>query len=146
MRSVKAVMALGVLKIRVDKWLWQARFFKTRTLASKLCRSGKMRVNGERVTKASVAIAIGDVLTFPQKRAIRVVELLALGERRGPAPEAQALYDDQSPVVLTVSEAKKMAAQTGAVAIRDAGAGRPTKAERRATEKLKGEGDLDFII
>ncbi|MBV1900780.1 MAG: RNA-binding S4 domain-containing protein [Kordiimonadaceae bacterium] len=139
-------MALGVLKIRVDKWLWQARFFKTRTLASKLCRSGKMRVNGERVTKASVAIAIGDVLTFPQKRAIRVVELLALGERRGPAPEAQALYDDQSPVVLTVSEAKKMAAQTGAVAIRDAGAGRPTKAERRATEKLKGEGDLDFII
>ena len=139
-------MALGVLKIRADKWLWQARFFKTRTLASKLCRSGKMRVNGVRVTKASITIVIGDVLTFPQERNIRVVELLALGERRGPAPEAQALYDDQSPAVLSVPEARKLAAQSGAVAIRDAGAGRPTKAERRATEKLKGEGGLDFII
>jgi ribosome-associated heat shock protein Hsp15 len=79
--------------IRLEKWLWQARFFKTRALATKLCASGRVRVNGAVVRKAHYAIRAGLVLTFPQARKIRVVRVLALGDRRGPAPEASALYE-----------------------------------------------------
>lgn len=80
--------------IRLDKWLWQARFFKTRALASKLCAAGRVRIDGERVTKAHAAIRLGHVLTFPQARDIRVVRVVALGARRGPAAEARTLYED----------------------------------------------------
>jgi ribosome-associated heat shock protein Hsp15 len=80
--------------IRLDKWLWQARFFKTRALASKICAAGRVRIDGEKVTKAHAAIRPGHVLTFPQARDIRVVRVIALGTRRGPAVEAQTLYDD----------------------------------------------------
>ncbi|WP_288930114.1 RNA-binding S4 domain-containing protein [uncultured Maritimibacter sp.] len=83
--------------MRADKWLWHARFFKTRGLATKLIAAGHLRVNGTKVAKASHGIGAGDVLTFPQARRVRVVRLRALSERRGPAPEAQALYDDLSP-------------------------------------------------
>ena len=80
--------------IRLDKWLWQARFFKTRALASKLCAAGRVRIDGERVSKAHAAIRPGHVLTFPQSRDIRVVRVVALGARRGPAAEARTLYED----------------------------------------------------
>ncbi|MCD6073935.1 MAG: hslR, partial [Rhodospirillales bacterium] len=80
--------------IRLDKWLWHARFFKTRSLASKYCVAGRLRVNGEPTAKAHFAARIGDVLTFPLGEDIRVIRIMALGERRGPAPEAQALYED----------------------------------------------------
>ncbi len=126
------------MKIRADKWLWYARFFKTRTLASQLCKSGKLRVNGERVSKASVTVQVGDVLTFPKVNDIKVVQLLALGERRGPAPEAQSLYDDQSPATPTKAEEQEKAIKGGKPVYRETGAGRPTKAERRATDKLMG--------
>lgn len=79
---------------RLDKWLWQARFFKTRAIASKLCTGSKVRVNRMVVTKAHHLVRIGDVLTFPQARAIRVVRVLGLPGRRGPASEARALYED----------------------------------------------------
>ena len=78
--------------IRLDKWLWQARFFKSRSLASKLCAAGKVRVDGAVVTKAHFLVRVGHVLTFPQARDIRVVRIEALGTRRGPAPEARLLY------------------------------------------------------
>ena len=80
--------------IRLDKWLWQARFFKSRALASKLCAAGRVRIDGEVVTKAHAAIRPGHVLTFPQARDIRVVRVVALGARRGPAAEARTLYED----------------------------------------------------
>ena len=80
--------------IRLDKWLWQARFFKSRALASKICAAGRVRIDGERVTKAHAAIRPGHVLTFPQARDIRVVRVVALGTRRGPAVEARTLYED----------------------------------------------------
>ncbi len=80
--------------IRLDKWLWQARFFKTRALASKLCAAGRVRIDGERVSKAHAAIRPGHVLTFPQARDIRVVRIVALGARRGSAAEARTLYED----------------------------------------------------
>lgn len=84
--------------LRVDKWLWHARFFKTRTLAARMATGGKIRVNGTRISKASALVRAGDTLTFPQGSQIRVVEVADLGTRRGPASEAQALYSDKGSV------------------------------------------------
>jgi len=83
--------------IRLDKWLWQARFFKTRAAASRLCQAGKLRLGGRSISKAHYAVKPGDVLTFPQSRRIRVVRIVALGERRGPATEAATLFEDLAP-------------------------------------------------
>ncbi len=83
--------------MRADKWLWHARFFKTRGLATKLIAAGHLRVNGTKIAKASHGISPGDVLTFPQAKRVRVIRLVALSLRRGPAPEAQLLYEDLTP-------------------------------------------------
>lgn len=80
--------------IRLDKWLWHARFFKTRSLAMREVAAGHVRVNARPVDKPATPIGEGDTLTFPQGGRIRVVRVLAAGLRRGPAPEARALYDD----------------------------------------------------
>jgi ribosome-associated heat shock protein Hsp15 len=80
--------------LRLDKWLWQARFFKTRPLAAQLAAKGRIRINQMRVNKPHYRLRPGDVLTFPQGQTIRVVRVLALGTRRGPASEAQTLYED----------------------------------------------------
>ncbi len=80
--------------LRLDKWLWQARFFKTRALAAALAGRRKVRINRMLVTKPHYRVRPGDVLTFPQGHAIRIVRVLALGTRRGPASEAQALYEE----------------------------------------------------
>lgn len=119
-------------KIRLDKWLWHARFFKTRTLAGKVCKTGKVRLNGSHISKASVTIKPGDVLTFPKENEIKIIKMIAPGERRGPAPEAQTLYEDLTPPPLP----KEQQAFEPQSASREAGAGRPTKAERRAIDKL----------
>jgi ribosome-associated heat shock protein Hsp15 len=81
-------------RIRIDKWLWQARFFKTRSLASEMVAAGHLRVNGDKTAKPGRAVGHGDVLTFRQAGVIRVIRILACGTRRGPAPEARGLYDD----------------------------------------------------
>jgi ribosome-associated heat shock protein Hsp15 len=81
-------------KLRLDKWLWQARFFKGRGDAADMVAEGYLRLNGTHCTKPGHAVAVGDVLTFPQGRQIRVVRVVALGHRRGPHAEALALYDD----------------------------------------------------
>lgn len=81
-------------RLRLDKWLWQARFFKTRALAAELISAGAVRVNGTRVSRPGRDISAGDTLTFPQGDRIRVIRVLLLGLRRGPATEAQALYLD----------------------------------------------------
>ena len=80
--------------LRLDKWLWQARFFKTRALAAQVVGKGRLRINQAIVTKAHHRVRPGDVLTFPQGRIVRVVRVLDLGSRRGPASEAQTLYED----------------------------------------------------
>jgi ribosome-associated heat shock protein Hsp15 len=77
---------------RLDKWLWFARFAKSRTLAAKLVASGFIRVNGQRAENAAKAIAVGDVITLALARSTLVVRVEGLGERRGPAPEARLLY------------------------------------------------------
>ena len=121
-------------KIRLDKWLWHARFFKTRSLASSVCKAGKVRLNGQHIRKASVTVTPGDVLTFPRADRILIIEVVALGERRGPATEAQILFKD-----LTPPEVKGAPPVKAAVGLRDKGSGRPTKAERRAYDKLIGD-------
>ena len=80
--------------MRLDKWLWQARFCKSRGLAAELIEAGSVRVNGTRVSRPGRDICVGDVLTFPQGTRIRVIRIAALGLRRGPATEAQDLFTD----------------------------------------------------
>jgi ribosome-associated heat shock protein Hsp15 len=82
---------------RIDKWLWCARFFKTRARAAKACHDGRIRVSGQVLSKAHYAIKVGDVLTFPLGPNIRVIRVTALAVRRGPAAEARGLYDDLAP-------------------------------------------------
>jgi len=117
-------MGEPVAKIRLDKWLWYARFFKTRSLAARQVSDGQVRVNGERTTKPAFSVGAGDVLTFVQAREIRVVQVLQPGTRRGPAPEAQDLYEDLTP------EAEPK---------RPSGGARPTKRDRRAIDHLRNE-------
>jgi ribosome-associated heat shock protein Hsp15 len=119
--------------LRLDKWLWFARFVKTRSLATKLVIDGRMRVNGAPTQKAHYAIKPGDVLTFPLGPHIRVIKVVALGSRRGPAAEAQSLYEDLDPP-------RPIAQQPIAAPVfeeRAAGAGRPTKRDGRRIAQLK---------
>lgn len=120
---------------RIDKWLWYARFFKSRSLAAKICEARKVRLNGTVVTKPSHLVKEDDVLTFAQRRGIRVVRVADLGSRRGPAAEAATLYEDLAP-----PETPKVQAEAEPRIIRESGAGRPTKAERRALDRLRGRG------
>jgi len=112
--------------IRLDKWLWQARFFKTRGLCAKLISSGKVRVNGTAVSKPARAVGPDDVLTFPQENDVRVIKILECGVRRGPAPEAQALYEDLAPI----ERKPRDLSVEGKTPFADR-KGRPTKKDRR---------------
>ncbi|KIL97965.1 Ribosome-associated heat shock protein implicated in the recycling of the 50S subunit [Paramagnetospirillum magnetotacticum MS-1] len=80
--------------IRLDKWLFFCRFFKSRALAANVVESGAVRLNGAPVTKPAHGVRPGDRVAFPAGPYIRTVEVLAPGTRRGPAPEAQGLYRD----------------------------------------------------
>lgn len=110
--------------LRLDKWLWHARFFRSRSLAAKVCAAGRIRRNGEPQGKPSARVRVGDVLTFPQGRTIRTVAVTALGARRGAANEAALLYDDLAP-------ADEFSAPERA-------GPRPTKAGRRALDRVRG--------
>jgi ribosome-associated heat shock protein Hsp15 len=87
---------LAAGRLRLDKWLWYARFLKTRSLAADLCRSGTIRLAGGHVSRPNQLIRPGDVLTFPLGPRIRVIRVLALADHRGPAPQARLLYEDLS--------------------------------------------------
>lgn len=78
--------------MRIDKLLWYLRLAKTRTLAQAMAEEGHVRLNGRRVERAHQKVSIGDVLTLPLPGGVRVIELIALPTRRGPAPEAQGCY------------------------------------------------------
>lgn len=81
-------------KLRLDKWLCAARFFKTRDLAADVVTRGHLRLNGQRCKKPGHGVMVGDVLTFVQAQITRVIRIEALNDRRGPASAAQALYTD----------------------------------------------------
>ena len=124
-------MADAPARIRVDKWLWHARFFKSRGLAGDLASSGHLRINGDKADKASASVKPGDVLTFPKGNHVRVIQVDAIGTRRGPAPEAQALYTDLDPPQRRPKDIAPVQAE------REQGSGRPTKRERREIDALR---------
>lgn len=116
---------------RLDKWLWFARVVKSRTLAATLITQGRIRVNSEKVDKPSHTVKPGDVITSSIKRDVQVLRVVAPGDRRGPATEAQGLYEDLSP---TPTPREASDAAPGA---REDGSGRPTKRDRRLLDKLR---------
>ncbi len=120
-------------RIRVDKWLFFVRVAKSRTLAAKWVAEGRIRVNREKIVQPSYMLKADDVLTIALDRRVVVLKLVACGTRRGPAEEARTLYEDLTPV--EVKDDKMPAA-----AEREPGAGRPTKRDRRAIDRLR---DLD---
>ena len=81
-------------KIRLDTWLWYARFYKSRSLSSRAILSGKLRVNSNKITKPASKVKINDVLTINHVNMVRIIQIQSLGARRGPASEAQKLYKD----------------------------------------------------
>ncbi|MGH7332523.1 MAG: RNA-binding S4 domain-containing protein [Candidatus Rokuibacteriota bacterium] len=116
--------------VRVDKWLWAARLFKTRTVAAAACQGGKVDVN-EQAAKPARLVRLGDTLRATLESGRRVVRVIALADRRGPATAARALYDDLTPPTPPrMRDARPV--------YRTPGAGRPTKRERRAIERLRG--------
>jgi len=121
--------------LRLDKWLWYARFFKTRTQATKLIQCGKLRLNGDIITKPHRAASVGSILTFPKAKNIRVIKIVKLGQRRGPASEATSLYEDLSPKINETKKEEQLKVVN--FEIREIGTGRPTKKQRRETERLK---------
>lgn len=122
---------------RIDKWLWCARIFKTRTLAGKLAADGAIRLTRDgatqRISKASALVRPGDRIAFMTGPRMRVLEILACGERRGPASEARLLYADHSPPPAELAGVQPAA--------RAAGAGRPTKRDRRKLDRWNAPGE-----
>lgn len=124
--------------LRLDKWLWCARFFKTRALASGFCETAGVRIAGQPIRKAHYALRIGDVITFqhgpPHDSHVRVLRIVALSPRRLSPPLARALYEDLAPPPPR-GEKTPEPPPPGA---RAPGSGRPTKAQARAIARLKG--------
>jgi ribosome-associated heat shock protein Hsp15 len=117
---------------RIDKWLWYARVVRTRSAAAGLAVAGHVRVNGERIIASSRLVRVGDVITVALDRNVRILQVAGFAERRGDAEAGRALYADLTPAA-PVESGQPQSAQ------RDAGAGRPTKRERRAIDRLQDE-------
>jgi ribosome-associated heat shock protein Hsp15 len=120
---------------RIDKWLFFSRAVKSRSLAAKLVVAGRVRINRDKAAQASDLVKPGDVLTITLDRNIHVWKVIGAGVRRGPAEEARKLYEDMSPPPVP----KSVAVASAIVPLREAGSGRPTKRERRQTDRLRGE-------
>ena len=126
-------------KMRLDKWLWAARFYKTRTLACESIDSGRVRVN-EQLVKPARAIAPGDRVAMRIEQIEREVVVQALSQQRGPAPVAQKLYEETAGSVdkrMKAQEQRRLAPEP-ALAIEH---GRPTKRDRRDLERNQSWGD-----
>lgn len=125
---------------RIDKWLWCARFYKTRSLAGKAVSGGGIRLTRneqtQRVTKASFCIQSNDTLAFTKGERLFIIRINDCATRRGPAPEARLLYEDLSPPP-PPKEENTQKAITGFQ--REKGTGRPTKKDRRELDKLKSD-------
>ena len=118
-------------KIRLDTWLWYARFYKSRSLASKSILAGKLRVNSNKIIKPASKVKINDVLTINHVNMVRIIQVQSLGARRGPAIEAQTLYNDLSPDVTAASKIKGVSEKSK----KDTNK-RPTKKDRRILDKI----------
>ncbi|MFM9940508.1 MAG: RNA-binding S4 domain-containing protein [Hyphomicrobiaceae bacterium] len=120
---------------RLDKWLWFARVIKTRTLAAGLVTDGRVRLNTVKIAKPSQPVKAGDVLTISVGDRVRVLKVVSFGIRRGPAGEAQLLFEDLTPPPPPRAERPPEAGGQ-----REAGSGRPTKRDRRLLDRLTGDG------
>ncbi len=118
---------------RIDKWLWHARVVRTRSAAAALTASGHVRLNSQRIDAASRSVRAGDVVTVALDRTVRVLKVLQFAERRGDAEAGRLLYDDLSPPRAT--------SQPGQPGGREPGAGRPSKRDRRAIDRLHDNDD-----
>jgi ribosome-associated heat shock protein Hsp15 len=121
--------------VRLDRWLWAARFYKSRALAAEACDGSKVEVNGH-TAKPHKLVRVNDTVSFIHPSGPRELKVLALGERRGPASEARLLYEDHSPPPPPREQRPFFAPPPS----RPPGMGRPTKRERRETERLRGRG------
>ncbi len=119
---------------RIDKWLWHARFAKTRTAAQSLVRSGGIRINRDKNDSASRIVHVGDVLTVAQRSGVRVVKIAGFAERRGPASDARLLYEE-------IAEPLRPERGGGAVSALDAPP-KPNKRDRRLRQRLKQSGEM----
>ena len=117
--------------VRLDKWLWAARFYKSRSLAHAACEGGKVDVNGQ-AAKPSRAVRTGDRIRLTIGEWRRELVVRALTEQRGPAVQARALYDDLSP------PPPPRALRPPPAVVRERGLGRPTKRERRLHDRVRG--------
>lgn len=114
--------------VRIDKWLWAARFFKTRTQATEACGGGLVKVDGEPVKPARM-IKGGEMIEARTPGGKRIMRVIGLSEVRGPAAVAQTLYEDHTPPPPPDEP----------VALREWGTGRPTKRERRQMDRFRGD-------
>jgi ribosome-associated heat shock protein Hsp15 len=121
--------------VRIDKWLWAARFFKTRSMAEKACELGRVESNGQHA-KPAREVKVGDMLRVKTEGGVFVVEVLGLSEMRGPAPVAQALYRETE----QSREARRKEAEARRMEPHFEGArvGKPSKKDRRVLGKLRG--------
>ena len=118
---------MNEIRVRLDKWLWVARFYKTRALASDDIGRNRVSVNGQ-VAKASRELRIGDRVGWRQGEVDRVVDVRGLSQQRGPAPVAQALYEETADSISARLKAAEARRSEPASAIEQ---GRPTKRDRR---------------
>lgn len=124
-------------RIRVDKWLFFTRLVKSRSLGGKFAVGGNVRINGDKCDSASKSIRPGDVLTITLERRVVIYRVIACGTRRGPAAEAQLLYQDISPP----PPPKADSALDRVGPMREPGSGRPTKKDRRALDAIRKRDD-----
>ena len=123
----------GAGGVRVDKWLWATRLFKTRTAASGACEAGRVRIDGS-VAKAAKRVRPGQIIAIRRRQHDTVVVVRVLRDKRGSATAVAECYDDISPPRPAATDDRG----AGPAEVRDAGAGRPTKRDRRRIDRLKG--------
>jgi ribosome-associated heat shock protein Hsp15 len=121
---------------RIDKWLWHARVVRTRSAAAALAASGHVRVNGVRIAAPAKTVRAGDVVTIALDVRVRVLKVTGFAPRRGAADAGRALYEELAP-----AEPARPVERSAPTAVREGGAGRPTKQERRAMERFTRSGD-----
>src|SRR5271167_2351491 len=123
--------------VRTDKWLWAARFFKTRSLAARACELGRIESNGQ-AAKAAREVRIGDLLRVKNDSGEFQVEVLVLSDMRGPAAVAQTLYrETEASRELRLKLAEERKAMPHSEALRE---GKPSKRDRREIGRLRGRG------
>jgi ribosome-associated heat shock protein Hsp15 len=124
-------------KVRIDKWLWAARFYKTRTLATEDIHKGRVQVNGQEA-KPARDVRVGDSVVLRQPGIIRTLAVKSLSDKRGPAPVAQLLYEETPESLRLRAEAaeqRRMGTEPG-LSLKD---GRPSKHDRQAIDNAWGD-------